>query len=196
MVSRRSHRPRRGKSGNAAANRDIHRLRATDFSSRSRQPYRTATRWIVVPTAAVRFPSVCQASARRSAANREITETPTIVTEHRGLAHWCPHCQKFHCPAVAGRRGQGGALRPTLDGLGRLYEGRLPCLVLYHPQVSPRVGPQVDVSWRLFGQAGCQGEPRRWPQPISELLGAAPAAEAVLNIDETGHKEYREKFWT
>src|SRR5580704_14279479 len=26
----------------------------------------------------------------------EITETPTIVTEHRGLAYWCPHCQRFH----------------------------------------------------------------------------------------------------
>jgi transposase len=26
----------------------------------------------------------------------EITETPTVVTEHQGLAYWCPHCQKFH----------------------------------------------------------------------------------------------------
>ena len=26
----------------------------------------------------------------------EITDTPTIITEHRGLAYWCPHCQKFH----------------------------------------------------------------------------------------------------
>ena len=27
----------------------------------------------------------------------EITETPTIVTEHRRLAYWCPHCHKLHC---------------------------------------------------------------------------------------------------
>ena len=23
----------------------------------------------------------------------EITETPTIVTGHQGLAYWCPHCR-------------------------------------------------------------------------------------------------------
>jgi transposase len=23
----------------------------------------------------------------------EITETPTVVTEHRGVAYWCPHCR-------------------------------------------------------------------------------------------------------
>ena len=26
----------------------------------------------------------------------EITATPTVVTEHQGLAYWCPHCRKFH----------------------------------------------------------------------------------------------------
>ena len=26
----------------------------------------------------------------------EITDTPTVVTEHQGLAYWCPHCHKVH----------------------------------------------------------------------------------------------------
>ena len=26
----------------------------------------------------------------------EITETPIVVTEHRGLGDWCPHCRKVH----------------------------------------------------------------------------------------------------
>src|SRR3972149_1261071 len=26
----------------------------------------------------------------------EITQTPTIVTEHQGVAYWCRHCRKVH----------------------------------------------------------------------------------------------------
>jgi hypothetical protein len=70
----------------------------------------------------------------------EITSTPTIVTEHQGLAYWCPHCRKFHYAPLPEAVRQGGAVRPAADGPGGLHEGRLPRLVLHDPQVPPRRG--------------------------------------------------------
>jgi transposase len=47
----------------------------------------------------------------------EITETPTIVTEHRGLAYWCPHCQKFHYAPLPDAVVKAGLFGPRLTAL-------------------------------------------------------------------------------
>ena len=101
----------------------------------------------------------------------EIAETPTIVTEHQGLGYWCPHCQKFHYAPLPEAVVKAGLFGPLDDSLGRLAEGRLPCLVLYHPQVSPRCGAGGRFP-RLFGQAGCQGE-RVVGRSLCRIVGAA-----------------------
>ena len=123
----------------------------------------------------------------------EITETPTIVTEHRGLAYWCPHCQKFHYAPLPDAVVKAGLFGPRLTALVAFMKG------VCHASFSTirkflRDVAHVDVS---------RGYLAKLIAKVSESLAAAYAelfarlpGEAVLNIDETGHKEYREKFWT
>jgi transposase len=123
----------------------------------------------------------------------EITETPTIVTEHRGLAYWCPRCQKFHYAPLPDAVVKAGLFGPRLTALVAFMKG------VCHASFSTirkflRDVAHVDVS---------RGYLAKLIAKVSESLAAAYAelferlpGEAVLNIDETGHKEYREKFWT
>lgn len=53
----------------------------------------------------------------------EITETPTIVTEHRGLAYWCPHCQKFHYAPLPDAVVKAGLFGPRLTALVAFMKG-------------------------------------------------------------------------
>ncbi|RPI59830.1 MAG: IS66 family transposase [Planctomycetaceae bacterium] len=123
----------------------------------------------------------------------EIAETPTVVTEHRGLAYWCPHCQKFHYAPLPDAVVKAGLFGPRLTALVAFMKG------VCHASFSTirkflRDVAGVDVS---------RGYLAKLIAKVSESLAAAYAelfarlpSEAVLNIDETGHKEYREKFWT
>jgi transposase len=123
----------------------------------------------------------------------EIVETPTIVTEHRGLAYWCPHCRKFHYAPLPDAVVKAGLFGPRLTALVAFMKG------VCHASFSTirkflRDVARVNVS---------RGYLAKLIAKVSESLDAAYAelfarlpSEAVLNIDETGHKEYREKFWT
>jgi len=123
----------------------------------------------------------------------ETTETPTIVTEHQGLAYWCPHCQKFHYAPLPDAVVKAGLFGPRLTAFVAFMKG------VCHASFSTirkflRDVVHMDVS---------RGYLAKLVAKVSESLAGAYAelfarlpGEAVLNIDETGHKEYREKFWT
>ena len=123
----------------------------------------------------------------------EITETPTIVTEHRRLAYWCPHCHKLHCASLPEAVEKAGLFGPRLTALVAFMKG------VCHASFSTiykflRDVVRVKVS---------RGYLTKVIAKVSESLAGAYAelferlpGEAVLNIDETGHKENREKFWT
>jgi transposase len=123
----------------------------------------------------------------------EITEAPTLVTEHRGLAYWCPHCRKFHYAPLPEAVVKAGLFGPRLTALVAFMKG------VCHASFSTirkflRDVARVDV---------CRGYLAKLIAKVSESLARAYAelfsrlpGEGVLNIDETGHKEYREKFWT
>jgi transposase len=123
----------------------------------------------------------------------EIIETPTIVAEHRGLAYWCSRCRKFHYASLPEAVVKAGLFGPRLTALIAFMKG------VCHASFSTirkflRDVVQVDVS---------RGYLAKLIAKASESLAAAYAelferlpGEAVLNVDETGHKEYREKFWT
>ena len=123
----------------------------------------------------------------------EISATPTIVTEHQGLAYWCPHCRKFHYAPLPEAVEKAGLFGPRLTALVAFMKG------VCHASFSTirkflRDVVQVDIS---------RGYLAKLIAKVSESLAAAYAelfqrlpGEASLNVDETGHKEYREKFWT
>ncbi len=123
----------------------------------------------------------------------EIAETPTTVTEHQGLAYWCPHCQKLHCVPLPEAVEKAGLFGPRLTALVAFMKG------VCHASFSTirkflRDVVRVKIS---------RGYLVKVIAKVSESLAGAYAelferlpGEAVLNIDETGHKENREKFWT
>jgi transposase len=123
----------------------------------------------------------------------EIPETPSTVTEHRALAYWCPRCRKAHFTAVPEAVQKAGLFGPRLTALVAFMKGGC------HASFSTirkflRDVVGVDVSRGYLAKliarvSACLA------QSYSELLDRLPS-EAVLNIDETGHKENHEKFWT
>ncbi len=123
----------------------------------------------------------------------EITDTPTTVTEHQALAYWCRRCQKLHCAALPEAVEKAGLFGPRLTALVAFMKG------VCHASFSTirkflRDVVRVDIS---------RGYLAKLIAKVSTALAAAYAelferlpGEAVLNIDETGHKENGQKFWT
>ena len=123
----------------------------------------------------------------------EITATPTVVTEHQGLAYWCPHCRKFHYAPFPEALVKAGLFGPRLTALVAFMKG------VCHASFSTirkflRDVVRVPVSRgylaKLIGKVS-----ESLAQAYAELFQRLPG-EAVLNIDETGHKENGQKFWT
>jgi len=123
----------------------------------------------------------------------EITATPTVVTEHQGLAYWCPHCRKFHYAPFPEALVKAGLFGPRLTALVAFMKG------VCHASFSTIrkflrdvVGVPVSRGYlaKLIGKVS-----ESLAQAYAELFQRLPG-EAVLNIDETGHKENGQKFWT
>jgi transposase len=123
----------------------------------------------------------------------EITETPTTVTEHQGLAYWCPHCQKLHCAPLPEAVVKAGLFGPRLTALVAFMKG------VCHASFSTIRKFLRDVA----GVRVSRGYLAKLIAKVSDSLAQSYAelferlpGEAVLNIDETGHKENGERFWT
>jgi transposase len=123
----------------------------------------------------------------------EIIETPTVVTEHRGLAYWCPHCRKFHTAPLPDAVVRAGLFGPRLTALVAFMKG------VCHASFSTirkflRDVAHVDVSRGYLAKLIAKAS-KSLAAAYAELFERLPG-EAVLNIDETGHKDEGRKFWT
>jgi transposase len=123
----------------------------------------------------------------------EITATPTVVTEHRALAYWCRRCHKLHCSSLPETLQKAGLFGPRLTALVAFMKG------VCHASFSTIrtflrdvIGVTVSRGYlvKLIAKVG-----ESLAGAYSELFERLPR-EATLNVDETGHKENREKFWT
>jgi transposase len=123
----------------------------------------------------------------------EILATPTVVTEHQGLAYWCPHCQKLHYAQLPEAVRKAGLFGPRLTALVAFMKG------VCHASFSTirkflRDVVRVTISRgylaKLIGKVS-----ESLAKVYAELFERLPG-ESVLNIDETGHKENGAKFWT
>ncbi len=123
----------------------------------------------------------------------EIAACPTSVTEHQGLAYWCPHCRKFHYAPLPEAVRKSGLFGPRLTALVAFMKG------VCHASFSTirkflRDVARVDISRgylaKLIGKVS-----ESLAKAYAELFERLPG-EAVLNIDETGHKDNGAKFWT
>jgi transposase len=123
----------------------------------------------------------------------EVRENPLRVDEHRGLVYWCDKCQKKHTAPLPPEIERGGLIGPRLTAVVAYLKGGC------HASFSTIRKYLRDV----LGITVSRGQLRKVVDKVSRALEAAydEALEQLpledrLNVDETGHKDNGEKFWT
>ena len=123
----------------------------------------------------------------------ELKEILVTKEEHRSYPVWCPNCQKIHYMPFP----------PEVVKEG-LFKERLTALAAYmkcvdHASFSTirkfiRDVLKIPVS-RGYLRKVIEKVSDSLEEPYNELLKLLPLEE-VVNVDETGHKENGDKFWT
>lgn len=123
----------------------------------------------------------------------ELLEVPIIKEEHRSYPVWCEKCRQIHYMPFP----------PEVVKEG-LFKERLTALVAYMKNVCHASFSTIRKFIRdVLGEKVSRGYLRKAIEkvsqsleaPYSELLERLPLEEQV-NVDETGHKENKDKFWT
>ncbi len=123
----------------------------------------------------------------------DINEVPLSIQEHRGHPAWCSCCRKLY-----------EAPLPIGIERGRLVGPKLTTLIAYlkgvcHASFSTIrkfIRDVVRLTISRGQLSAIVGKvTRALEQPYGELLGRLPD-EAHLNVDETGHKQNRQRMWT
>ena len=123
----------------------------------------------------------------------DVRDIPLYIEEHRCHEAYCPHCDKVHHGYPPLRIQTGGLLGPRLTTLVAYLKGVCHAsystvrkflrdvigLTISHGQLAKvisKVSEAMEQAWR-------------------ELLEALPG-QAILNVDETGHKDRGDRMWT
>ena len=123
----------------------------------------------------------------------EVKEIVVVREEHRAYAYWCEACQQTHY----------AELPPQVLNEG-LFKARLTALVGYMKNVCHASFSTIRKFIRdVLGEKVSRGYLVKLIQkvslslerPYAELLERIPL-EATLNVDETGHKNNGDRFWT
>lgn len=123
----------------------------------------------------------------------EIQEIPLVKEEHISYPMWCETCQRIHY----------GPFPPEVVKAG-LFQERITALVAYLKHVCHASFSTIRKFFRdILSLQVSRGYLRKIIQkvgqslatPFAELLHRLPF-EKTVNVDETGHKENGEKFWT
>lgn len=123
----------------------------------------------------------------------EIIGNPVRIDEHRGVAYWCEQCGKTHYAPLPPAVEKGGLFGPHITAIAAYMKGG--CHASYSTiQSFFKDVAGVDISRgqiaKIIGKAASALE-----APYMELLNAIPS-ESIVNVDETGHKDNKEKYWT
>lgn len=123
----------------------------------------------------------------------ELVQKPVVVTEHRALSYWCPHCLKAHRTELPAHVRAAGLVGTRLTALVAWLKGSAHCsYTTIQALLGDVLGVQLSTGQlaRLVRKAGRALDPA-----YAELQRVLPT-EARLNVDETGHKECGRNLWT
>ena len=123
----------------------------------------------------------------------EIVEKPVNIEQHTSLCYWCEHCQKFHYAPMPANIEKGQLAGPYLTAIVGYMKGACHCsFSTIRKFLRDVLGVTISRGQlsKLVQKAAAALE-----QAYNELLEYLPY-EATLNVDETGHKENRKRFWT
>jgi transposase len=123
----------------------------------------------------------------------DIEAVPITIVEHRSEAAWCPHCGEVHYGALPSGIERGGLVGPRLTTLIAYLKGA--CHASYstiRKYVRDVLG--VTLSRGLLAKV-INKVSAALAEPYETLLTNLPL-QARLNVDETGHRERRQPWWT
>ncbi|HMB06926.1 MAG TPA: IS66 family transposase [Isosphaeraceae bacterium] len=123
----------------------------------------------------------------------EIAAVPLEIHEHRSHPGWCPHCHKECYAPLPLPIARGGLTGPRLTTVIAYLKGA--CHASYstiRKFVRDVIGLTISRGQlsRIVGKVS-----RALERPYEELLRDLPG-QAVLNVDETGHKRSGQQQWT
>lgn len=123
----------------------------------------------------------------------EMAPAPIVVTEHRGLPYFCSHCQKIHYAPIPAEVRAAGLMGPRLTAVVAFLKGGCHCsFSTIRKFLRDVLGFTVS---RSYLRNICAKVSDSLDGAYAELLDLLPK-QGVLNIDETGHKEYARSMWT
>jgi len=123
----------------------------------------------------------------------ELPETPLVVTEHRAYAAWCPRCRRTHVAAWPPEVEKAGLVGPRLSALLAWLKGVGHCSF----STTARFCRDVLGLGLSRGQlAKVMDKTSAAMREAYEALAARLPEEPYLNVDETGHKENGDGWWT
>ena len=123
----------------------------------------------------------------------EKVEKPYFVTEHRSKVYWCPACQKHVSKPIPDEIVKLGLFGPRLTAEVALMksEGHMSYSAI---QTFLKDAYGITVC-RGFLAKVIKRASQSIAEPVKDLEGRL-WTEPILNIDETGHKENGDKYWT
>ncbi len=123
----------------------------------------------------------------------DLVEVPIIKEEHRSYPVWCETCQKIH-------------YMPFPENIVKegLFKARLTATVAYMKNVCHASFSTIRKFIRdVLGEKISRGYLRKIIEKVSQALEAPYTDlldrlpfERIVNVDETGHKEKGDRFWT
>jgi transposase len=123
----------------------------------------------------------------------EIAAVPLEIHEHRSHPGWCPCCQKTCYAPLPLSIERGGLAGPRLTTVIAYLKGA--CHASYST-IRKFVRDVIGLTISRGQLAKIVGKvSRALERPYEELLGDLPG-QAVLNVDETGHKRNGQQHWT
>ena len=123
----------------------------------------------------------------------DIAAVPLHIEEHRAAAGWCPQCGKVHYAALPSGIDRGGLVGPRLTALIAYLKGA--CHASYSTiRTFLRDVVQVRISRGQLAKVISKVS-QALAEPYEALL-AKLATERRLNVDETGHREQGQQWWT
>lgn len=132
-------------------------------------------------------------TVKRIVQQAELVAQPIEVTQHELHGSWCAQCQEWHWPELPAAVQAGGLLGPRLSALAGYVKSKL------HVSYTG----VADLFDTVLGLPVCRGYVAKVlqkvsqavTQPVTELVEALPR-QRWLNVDETGHKDQGQGFWT
>lgn len=123
----------------------------------------------------------------------EIEAVPLCITEHRAAAAYCPHCRRVHYATLPSPVERGGLVGPRLATLIAYLKGA--CHASYSTiRKFLRDVVQVTISRAQLAKIISKVS-QALDEPYQELLAHLPT-QARLNVDETGHPDQGQPWWT